>query len=61
MVDGYNDMVPAGGAHGGGQTTRYGREFVRQVPTESQEFWLAHTRARDGLIKFRSGPGGTMA
>ena len=34
---------------------------IRQVSWESQRVWLAHTRARDGLIKARAGPGGSMA
>ena len=37
-----------------------GKEFIRQVLSESQRVWLAHAKARDGLIKARAGPGGTM-
>ena len=37
-----------------------GTEFIRQVLSESQRMWLAHTRALEGLIKARVGPRGTM-
>ena len=37
-----------------------GTEFSWQV-SESQRVWLAHARARDGLIKAHAGSGGTMA
>ena len=37
-----------------------GTEFLGQVLSESQKVWLAHTRAREGLIKAHSRPGGTM-
>ena len=38
-----------------------GTEFIKQVVKESQRVWLSHTKAREGLIKAREGPGGTMA
>ena len=38
-----------------------GTEFIRRVVTESQHVWLSHAKAREGLIKARPGPGGTMA
>ena len=37
------------------------REFIQQVLSGSQKVWLAHARAREGLIQARSGPRGTMA
>ena len=38
-----------------------GTEFIRQVVTESHKVWLSHAKAREGLIRARAGPGGTMA
>ena len=38
-----------------------GMEFIRQVVKESQRMWLLHTKATEGLINTRAGPGGTMA
>ena len=38
-----------------------GTLFIRQVVKESQRVWLSHAKAREGLIKARAGPGGTMA
>ena len=38
-----------------------GPEFIRQVLPESQKVQLAHAKAREGLIKARSGLRGTMA
>ena len=32
-----------------------GTEFVRQVLSESEKVWLAHTKARGGLIKAHGG------
>ena len=37
-----------------------GTECIQQVLLESQKVWLAQARAREGLIKSRLGPGGTM-
>ena len=33
-----------------------GTELIREVLSESQKIWLAHARARDGLIKDRPEP-----
>ena len=38
-----------------------GAEFIRQVLSKLHKVWLTHAKAREGLIKARSGPGGTMA
>ena len=35
-------------------------EFIRRVVTESQHVWLSHAKAREGIIKARAGPRGTM-
>ena len=37
-----------------------GMEFIRQVLSESQRMWLAHTKARDGPIKAGAGLRGSM-
>ena len=37
-----------------------GTEFIGQVLWGSQRVWLAHAKARDGLIKARAGPRGMM-
>ena len=39
----------------------FGAEFIRQVVKESRRVWISHAKAREGLIKARAGPGGTMA
>ena len=38
-----------------------GTEFIRLVVKESQSMWLSHSRVREGPIKARARPGGTMA
>ena len=37
-----------------------GTEFIRQVEMESHRVWLSHSQAREGLIKARAGPRGSM-
>ena len=37
-----------------------GMEFIHQVVKESQRVWISHAKAREGLIKARVGPAGTM-
>ena len=37
-----------------------GTEFIKQVVTESYKVWLSHAKAREGLLKARAGPRGTM-
>ena len=53
--------VHADGTYGAGGMYDLGTDFIQQVLLESQRVWLAHATAQDGLIKARTGPGGTMA
>ena len=62
VVCGNHNAVPTSGSYGtGGGPHDIGTEFIRQLLSESQKVRLAHTKAREGLIKARAGPGGTMA
>ena len=61
VVGGNRHAVPASGSYGTGGAVRHRVEFIRQLLSESQKVQLAHTKAREGLMKARAGPGDTMA
>ena len=57
----HKTVQPTSGSWDYRDHTILGMEFIWHVLLESQKVWLAHAKAREGLIKAHGGLGGTMA